>query len=141
MKQRFLPILTAALLGAALAGGCSKTSETAAVTPPVINPPTVTAPDYTTWKLSSLTVNSVPQTLTSMQASFKMTMYNDGRYADTDGAAGSWSMIQTDSLTINKANLPKPIVSRYKKIAQSKTSLVLQSTQENTEIQMTYEAN
>ncbi len=145
MKQRHLTNLLALSMVALLFSACAKTSDEPStptvVNPPVVNPPVVVVPDYTIWKLNNIMINQAPMTLTALQASFRMTMYNDGRYADTDGAAGTWALLASDSLSINKMNLPKPITSRYKAISQSKTSLVLFTTQENTEIKLTYEAN
>jgi len=129
------------LLLIALLAGCSKndTQAPTSTTPPVtIVPPTTST--GTVWQLTGIAIDNAPQTLTSLQASFRMTFHNDGRYVDSDGVSGNWSYPSTDSLRISQVNLPTPITVRYK--VRVKTANLLSLTQSSADktIDLTYEA-
>lgn len=129
------------LLLIALLAGCSKNDTPAPTptTPPVtIVPPTTST--GTVWQLTGIAINNIPQTLTPLQASFKMTFHNDGRYADTDGVSGNWAYPTADSLKIDQVNLPTPISVKYK--VRAKTANLLSLTQGSADktIDLTYEA-
>lgn len=125
----------------ALLASCSK-NDTPAPTP--TNPTTPTTPPVastsTVWQLTGIAIDNVPQTLTSLQASFRMTFFNDGRYNDTDGAQGNWIFPSSDSLRIHQTNLPTPISVKYK--VRIKTANLLSLTQGSADrtIDLTYEA-
>jgi hypothetical protein len=95
---------------------------------------------YTAWQLTGLSIANVPHTLTTQQASFKMTLYFDGRYSDTDGIAGTWSNPTTNTLVINQTNLPRPITLGYKIISQTTSSLSLTMGTDSTQINLIYAA-
>lgn len=130
------------LLLIALLAGCSK-NDTPAPTP--TNPTTPVAPPpvastSTVWQLTGIAIDNVPQTLTSMQASFRMTFHNDGRYADTDGVNGNWAYPTSDSLRINQTNLPTPISLKYKVRVKTANLLSLTQSAADRTIDVTYEA-
>jgi hypothetical protein len=75
-----------------------------------------------------------------MQSSFQMSFYADGRYIDTDGAAGTWSTPTTDSIVIAKTNLPTHITSRYKIRGKTASTLLLRTGVNASQIDLTYAA-
>lgn len=129
------------LLLIALLASCSK-NDTPAPTPtnPTTPVPPPVASTSTVWQLTGIAIDNVPQTLTSMQASFRMTFHNDGRYADTDGINGSWAYPTSDSLRINQTNLPTPISLKYKVRVKTANLLSLTQSAADRTIDVTYEA-
>jgi hypothetical protein len=124
-----------------LLAGCSKNDTPAPTTP---TPPVTTVPPTvstgTVWQLTGISIDNAPQTLTALQASFRMTFHNDGRYVDSDGVSGNWAYPSTDTLRINQVNLPTPISVKYK--VRVKTANLLSLTQSSADktIDLTYEA-
>lgn len=139
MKNKYIPLLLIILLGS-----CSKTDVTAPATQaPVVTTTTPTTPTTNTlnvWQLTAISINNVPLTLTPLQAAFKMTLSNDGRYSDSDGVVGNWVSPTTDSLKINQTNLPTPIALKYKIITRTTTSLSLSQNSTDRTISLIYEA-
>jgi len=68
------------------------------------------------WKLSTLYVGSTPQTLTYNQRLYTKTYYPDGRYSDSDGISGTWTIPVADSLVETYTNFPinVPVKQGYK---------------------------
>jgi hypothetical protein len=119
----------------------SSTSGTTGTGSTTTTPVTPTpSPAQNVWQLSGITLAGVPQTITSMQASFQMSFYADGRYLDTDGAAGTWRKPTSDSIVIAKTNLPTHITSRYKIRGQSTSTLLLRTGINASQIDLTYAA-
>ena len=57
------------------------------------------------WQISSLMINAVSQTLTTAQKTFQKQYTSDGKFSDSDGLMGTWSIPVTDSLIENYSNL------------------------------------
>ena len=139
MKKIQIPLLILLL------ASCSKSDVTTpgtTTTPPVVTTPTTptTPTSLNVWQLTAISVNNVAQTLTPLQASFKMTLNVDGRYSDSDGVTGYWSNPTSDSLKINQTNLPTPIAVRFKIKTRTATNLGLTQTSADKTIELVYEA-
>jgi len=52
----------------------------------------------TNWKLMSFSSESIPQVLTNSQLLFKKQYLENGKFSDTDGAIGNWTIPIVDSL-------------------------------------------
>ena len=64
----------------------------------------------TNWKLRNLTIDAQPQTLSGSQIVYTKQYFSSFDFADTDGAAGSWSIPVPDSLKENFKNFPSGVI-------------------------------
>jgi hypothetical protein len=94
------------------------------------------------WKLSSLKVGTVVQTLTASQLAFTKQYTDDLKYSDTDGLKGTWSMPNADSLVEVFTNFSSgvTVTQVYKINSISTTQLNLTYTVNGTEINAIYTA-
>lgn len=63
----------------------------------------------TNWRLLSITLESIPQVLTNSQLLFKKQYLENGKFSDTDGAIGNWTIPITDSLHEIYTNYPSGV--------------------------------
>jgi len=64
----------------------------------------------TNWKLTALTVDTIPQTLTGSQLIYIKQYFAGLNFADTDGATGNWTLPVTDSLKEVFTNYPSGVI-------------------------------
>jgi len=63
----------------------------------------------TNWKLMSFSSESIPQVLTNSQLLFKKQYLENGKFSDTDGAIGNWTIPIVDSLHQIYTNYPSGV--------------------------------
>jgi len=63
----------------------------------------------TNWKLMSFTSESIPQVLTNSQLVFVKQYLENGKFSDTDGAIGNWTIPIPDSLQEIYTNFPSGV--------------------------------
>jgi hypothetical protein len=103
-RRRFLPIVLVSLLFA-----CNKTEPKSLLE---------IKKDYlvgrgtslTSWKLNSLTIDSIPQVLSGSQVGYFKKYLSTNNFTDTDGATGDWSLPVIDSLNEVFKNYPSGII-------------------------------
>ena len=64
----------------------------------------------TNWKLKGLTIDTIPQTLTGSQLNYSKQYFAALNFADTDGAAGNWTLPVADSLKEVFTNYPSGVI-------------------------------
>jgi hypothetical protein len=92
------------------------------------------------WKLSGMSVDNIPRTLSTQQAAYYMILFGDGKYSDSDGITGNWVNPVKDSLTIFQTNIPKPIMIGYRITSQTTKNLLLTQGSGSSKIDLTYDA-
>ncbi|MEY4332692.1 MAG: hypothetical protein RJA92_1661 [Bacteroidota bacterium] len=63
----------------------------------------------TNWKLMTFKLDSIPQTLTNSQLLFVKQYLANGKFSDTDGAIGNWTIPIADSLHEIYTNYPSGV--------------------------------
>ncbi len=74
------------------------------------------------WKITALFINNVQQTLGASQLTYQKQYDNNGKYADTDGIVGTWSIPVKDSLVEVYTNYPSGAFSQGYKITNLSTT-------------------
>jgi len=64
----------------------------------------------TNWQLKGLTIDTVTQTLTGSQIGYIKQYFATSNFADTDGAAGNWTLPVADSLKEVFTNYPSGVI-------------------------------
>jgi len=135
--KHYIPLL----LSFFLLMGCSKNSDT----DPITDQSSFLVNNSSTqgkWKLSSLKVGSVVQSLTPSQKAYVKHYTADLKFSDTDGLLGTWSMPSVDSLVevITNFSSGVSVTQAYKIISITTSQLNLTYTVNGTEINAIYTA-
>jgi hypothetical protein len=94
------------------------------------------------WKLSNLSISFVSQSLSPVQANYTKQYTIDGKFSDTDGSIGTWSMPDANTLIENFSNYNSGIIvtQQYKINSINGSQLNLTYTSNATEITTNYQA-
>jgi hypothetical protein len=94
------------------------------------------------WKLSSLSISLVSQSLSPVQSAYTKQYTIDGKFSDSDGSIGSWSMPDPTTLIENYTNFSSGVTvsQSYKINSISASQLILSYTNNATEITTTYQS-
>jgi len=94
---------------------------------------------YTKWKLSALYINNVQQTLSANQLAYQKQYDDAGKYTDSDGILGTWSIPSKDSLVEVYTNYPSGTLSQgFKIISITTTEMTLNYKISTTDVTTVY---
>ncbi len=100
--------------------GCSKDGADPVATQQndltLIQGPGIASSKNTKWQLSVIYIAGVSQNLTASQKAYQKKYAVDGKFSDTDGLIGTWSIPAKDSLIETYSNFSSgtPVIQAYK---------------------------